>query len=56
MTLVVTTNDLRIWNGVALQFAALKEKHLMILGDWQGVESANDDLVRELTAPIHRIE
>ncbi len=56
VTLVVTTNDLKLWNGVARQFAVLKDKHLMVLGNWQQVESASDELVRELTAPVNRIE
>jgi ABC-type transporter Mla maintaining outer membrane lipid asymmetry ATPase subunit MlaF len=48
MTLVVTTNDLRLWRGRARQFAVLKDKHLVSLGDWARVEAASDDLVREL--------
>lgn len=49
-TLVVATNDLRLWTGRARQFAVLKDKHLVVLGDWAKVESATDELVRELTA------
>lgn len=48
VTLVVTTNDLRLWRGRARQFAILKDKHLVPLGDWAQVEAASDDLVREL--------
>jgi ABC-type transporter Mla maintaining outer membrane lipid asymmetry ATPase subunit MlaF len=49
-TLVVTTNDLRQWRGGARQFAILKDKHLMVLGNWEQVEAASDELVRELRA------
>ena len=49
MTLVVTTNDLRLWRGRAGQFAVLRDKHLVPLGDWAQVEAATDNLVRELT-------
>jgi ABC-type transporter Mla maintaining outer membrane lipid asymmetry ATPase subunit MlaF len=50
MTLVVTTNDLRLWRGGARQFAILNDKRLVILGNWEQVEAASDELVRELTA------
>jgi ABC-type transporter Mla maintaining outer membrane lipid asymmetry ATPase subunit MlaF len=55
MTLVVTTNDLRLWRGGARQFAILKDKRFMALGNWEQVEAANDELVRELraVAPQH---
>ena len=49
-TLVVTTNDLRQGRGGARQFAILKDKHLMVLGNWAQVETASDELVRELRA------
>ncbi|HEX4264919.1 MAG TPA: ATP-binding cassette domain-containing protein [Verrucomicrobiae bacterium] len=49
-TLVVTTNDLRQWRGDRRQFAVLKDKRFMVLGDWQKVEAAGDELVRELRA------
>lgn len=54
VTLVVTTNDLRLWPGRTRQFAILKNKHLVILGDWSKVESATDELVRELMAAAHQ--
>jgi len=50
MTLVVTTNDLRLWRDGARKFAVLKDKHFVALGDWAQVETANDELVRELRA------
>jgi ABC-type transporter Mla maintaining outer membrane lipid asymmetry ATPase subunit MlaF len=49
-TLLATTNDLRLWPGRARQFAILKDKHLVVLGDWTRVTAATDELVRELTA------
>jgi ABC-type transporter Mla maintaining outer membrane lipid asymmetry ATPase subunit MlaF len=52
MTLIVTTNDLRLWRGHARQFAMLKDKHLVSLGDWARVEAASDDLVRELMVSV----
>ncbi|HXT10219.1 MAG TPA: ATP-binding cassette domain-containing protein [Candidatus Angelobacter sp.] len=49
-TLVVTTNDLRLWRGGARQFAMLKNKRFLVLGHWGQVEAASDELVRELRA------
>lgn len=49
-TLVVTTNDLRLWRRSARQFAILKGKQFMVLGNWEQVEAASDELVRELAA------
>jgi ABC-type transporter Mla maintaining outer membrane lipid asymmetry ATPase subunit MlaF len=49
-TLVVTTNDLRLWRRSARQFAILKDKQFMVLGKWEQVEAASDELVRELAA------
>jgi ABC-type transporter Mla maintaining outer membrane lipid asymmetry ATPase subunit MlaF len=50
MTLVVTTNDLRLWRDSTRQFAILKDKRFVILGNWEQVEAASDELVRELAA------
>lgn len=50
VTLVITSNDLRLWRGRGRQFAILKEKRFMVLGNWEQVEAANDELVRELRA------
>jgi phospholipid/cholesterol/gamma-HCH transport system ATP-binding protein len=50
LTLVVTTNDLRLWHGGKRQFAMLKEKRFVVLGGWAEVEAASDELVRELRA------
>jgi len=48
MTLIVTTNDLRLWRGGARQFAVLKDKRFIVLGGWEQVEKASDEMVREL--------
>ena len=48
MTLIVTTNDLRLWRGGARQFALLKDKQFVALGNWEKVEAASDELVREM--------
>jgi len=50
LTLVVTTNDLRLWRGGQRQFAMLKEKRFVVLGGWADVEAASDELVREMRA------
>jgi ABC-type transporter Mla maintaining outer membrane lipid asymmetry ATPase subunit MlaF len=50
MTLAITTNDLRMWRGRARQFAVLDNKRFTVLGSWEQVEAASDELVRELTA------
>jgi ABC-type transporter Mla maintaining outer membrane lipid asymmetry ATPase subunit MlaF len=47
-TLIVSTNDLRLWRGGARQFAILKEKRFVVLGNWEQVEAASDELVREM--------
>jgi ABC-type transporter Mla maintaining outer membrane lipid asymmetry ATPase subunit MlaF len=48
VTLVVTTSDLHLWRGHAKQFAVLKNKHFVVLGNWNEVQAADDELVREL--------
>jgi len=50
LTLVITTNDLRLWRGGKRQFALLKDKRFVILGGWAEVEAASDELVREMRA------
>jgi len=50
LTLVVTTNDLRLWRGGQRQFALLKDKRFIVLGGWAEVEAASDELVRDLRA------
>jgi putative ABC transport system ATP-binding protein len=48
MTLVITANDLRLGRGAPRKFAILKDKRFVVLGNWEQVEAANDELVREL--------
>jgi putative ABC transport system ATP-binding protein len=50
VTLVVTADDFRPWRNCARQFAVLKNKRLVVLGNWEQVEAAGDELVRELSA------
>jgi ABC-type transporter Mla maintaining outer membrane lipid asymmetry ATPase subunit MlaF len=56
MTLVVTTNDLRQWSGGQRKFAILKDKNFVVLGNWEQVQAATDELVRELRAAAPRDE
>ncbi len=48
LTLVVTTANLRLWRGRARQFAVLRRQRVSVLGTWEQVESAQQDLLREL--------
>jgi len=48
MTLVVTADDLRPWRQCAKQFAALKDKRFLVLGSWEQIGAAPDELVQEL--------
>jgi len=50
LTLVLTTSDLRLWRGGARQFAILKDKRFLVLGDWQKAQASHDELVREFRA------
>jgi phospholipid/cholesterol/gamma-HCH transport system ATP-binding protein len=50
LTLVVTTADLRPWQGRAPQFAILQDKRMHILGSWSQVEGAGQQAARELLA------
>ena len=49
-TLVITTNDLRLWRSGTRQFAVLRDKQFSVLGNWEQVETTSDELVRELRA------
>jgi putative ABC transport system ATP-binding protein len=55
VTLVVTGADLRPWKGRANHFAVLQEKHLNVLGAWDRLETANQELLKEVLAasPYH---
>lgn len=48
ITLVVTTSDLRPWQGRARQFAVLRDKRLTTVGNWQQLEAENRHLLHEL--------
>jgi phospholipid/cholesterol/gamma-HCH transport system ATP-binding protein len=48
VTLAVTSADLRPWNGQARQFAVLKSRRLVVLGDWSQLEGVGAEVVREL--------
>lgn len=50
ITLVITSNDLRLWRSGRRQFAILKDKRFLVLGNWEQVEAASDELVCELRA------
>lgn len=50
MTLVVTAVDLRPWQKRARQFAVLKNRHFTVLGGWDQLRAAGDELVQELVA------
>ena len=50
MTLVVTADDLRPWQGARRQFALLNSKKFIPLGSWNEVETAGDPVVKELLA------
>jgi len=50
VTLVVTANDLRVWQKKPRHFAVLKDKRFMIVGDAGQLEATRDELVRELMA------
>jgi ABC-type transporter Mla maintaining outer membrane lipid asymmetry ATPase subunit MlaF len=48
ITLVVTSADLRPWKGRAKQFAILKNRRLAVLGTWQQLEAASNEMLREV--------
>lgn len=48
VTLVVTTENVRPWRGLAKQFALLENRRFTVLGDWQAVERSTDPTVRLL--------
>jgi ABC-type transporter Mla maintaining outer membrane lipid asymmetry ATPase subunit MlaF len=48
VTLVVTASDLRPWKGHARQFGILRERRFNVLGPWDRVESAQQELLQEL--------
>jgi ABC-type transporter Mla maintaining outer membrane lipid asymmetry ATPase subunit MlaF len=50
MTLVVTADDLRPWQGAHRKFALLRDQKFIPLGDWDEVAAAGDPVVKELMA------
>ncbi|HXI70371.1 MAG TPA: ATP-binding cassette domain-containing protein [Verrucomicrobiae bacterium] len=50
MTIIVTADDLRHWQGARRKFALLRDKKFIPLGDWTDVEKTSDPVVRELLA------
>jgi len=48
VTLVVTTADLRPWEGHARQFAILKNQRLCVLGTWAQLQATSEELLHEL--------
>jgi len=50
LTVVVTTADLQPWIGLARQFAVLREKRMIVVGDRGGLRNAGRELIGELLA------
>jgi phospholipid/cholesterol/gamma-HCH transport system ATP-binding protein len=48
MTLIVTADDLRPWQGHARQVACLSQRQLLVLGDWAAVTASDESVVHEL--------
>lgn len=48
MTLVVTSDDLRPWQGGRRKYAVLRDKKFIPLGGWNEVEINDDPVVKEL--------
>jgi hypothetical protein len=48
MTIVVTTDDLRVWQHPRRKFAALHEGTFSVLGDWGGENFARHHAVKDL--------
>jgi ABC-type transporter Mla maintaining outer membrane lipid asymmetry ATPase subunit MlaF len=50
LTLVVATDNLRVWSHPQRQFAVLEEQTFSVLGAWSAVESTASPVVKELLA------
>jgi len=48
VSVIVTSNDLRVWEGHAGHFAALSEGRFTVLGSWEELRAVQHELVREL--------
>lgn len=55
-TVIVTTHDLRPWEGHANRFAALSERRFTVLGDWAQVRATEYELLRELLPGMTRTQ
>ena len=54
MTLVATADDLRPWRDRARQFALLKDRHFVVLGDQQKLTAHPEPLLRDLMPAFSR--
>ena len=50
MTIVASTDDLRLWRDAKKQFAVLHEKSFSVVGSWNKVAAASSPAVKELLA------
>jgi len=50
MTIVASTEDLRHWRAEQRQFALLRDKQFVRVGNWNEVQSSADPVVKELLA------
>jgi ABC-type transporter Mla maintaining outer membrane lipid asymmetry ATPase subunit MlaF len=48
LTVVVTTSDLRPWKNRAKQYAILRDRRFVVLGTWNQLEAASQELLHEL--------
>jgi ABC-type transporter Mla maintaining outer membrane lipid asymmetry ATPase subunit MlaF len=48
MTIVATADDLRPWREHAGRVACLSKKRLLVMGDWDAVETAKEGSIQEL--------
>lgn len=51
VTVVVTTADLRPWQGLAGQFAMIRDRQFRVLGDWEQAQAARGAPLREFFSP-----
>lgn len=60
LTIIATVDDLRPWRYHANRVACLRQKELVVLGDWAAVEASPEPVVQELlrneTAPAPKSE
>jgi ABC-type transporter Mla maintaining outer membrane lipid asymmetry ATPase subunit MlaF len=51
LTIIATADDLRPWRYHANRVACLRQKELVVLGDWAAVEASTEPVVQELLRP-----